>query len=1136
MSVRECPFCEVPPERVFYEGLLTLGIWDGFPVSSGHALVITKRHVASWFEASPDERIEIVSAIDEVRTLITRSHRPTGFNIGINVGKVAGQTVFHVHAHVIPRYAGDVPDPRGGVRHVIPAKANYIGRAQISKRRGDVDRAIVTGGEDPLLQHLRSNFKGAEGLDIGVAFTLPSGVRLLKNDLRDLLMRNGNLRFLTGDYLDVTDPDALRSLQDLEGNVVRRVFQTGRGPSSFHPKTYIFHYKYAFGIAFVGSSNLSETALHGGIEWDYKVVSSRDPAGFADVRDAFDGLFTHPATCELTYDWIKAYEARRRKPRSVAVDYVEVAVEAPPTAATPHDTQKEALAALEATRRVGNTAGLVVLATGLGKTWLAAFDSCRTEFKRILFVAHRQEILQQAMDTFRQIRPGVSLGNYDRSNKDVGTDVLFASIQTIGKTNHLERFATTAFDYMIVDEFHHGHAPSYRRLIEYFGPKFMLGLTATPERTDGGDLLALCEENLVYRCDLGEGIRRKQLCPFHYFGVPDEVDYRNIPWKGNRFDEEELTTAVATISRANNALDQYKRRAGTRTLAFCVSQRHADFMANHFRDAGFRTAAVHSGDSSDPRTASLESLAVGELDIIFAVDMFNEGVDLPSLDTVMMLRPTESKIVWLQQLGRGLRTAEGKSHLTVIDYIGNHRTFLLKPMTLLEALTPHLTPTNREIWNAVERLQSGSIELPPGCEVTYDLESIQILQGLLKLTTKPDQATREYYNDFKERMGQRPTAVEAYHDGFSPKFVRKVSRSWLRFVQEMGDLTPGQESVLESHDSFFSELEITKMTRSYKILLLKVLLKEDRIPGQIDIEDLTKETGTLVATSSRLRADLSVQPDDLRAIYTLLKRDPIAAWTGLKDRNGKPYFEFFGNTLRTTFSVPDAQRESFRELTREIADWRLAEYLGPETEDSSEVEPMLEGLASASPKQPTAPEMWKPYQRREVAACFGLKFSTGNWNAGMVRSGKDIFLLITLAKETKAANFKYQDRFLDANTFQMQSQNQTAQSSKTGQAIRNHGTMGIAIHLFVRRDSKTPSGTAAPFHYCGDVDFVTWQGEKPITITWRLKEPLPNRLQEAFRVPSEMRYSPKFGQGPKVDFDCLMRQTWENTEGSSARS
>ena len=357
-------------------------------------------------------------------------------------------------------------------------------------------------------------------------------------------------------------------------------------------------------------------------------------------------------------------------------------VELPPPPPVPHAVQSEALAALESTRLAGNRSGLVVMATGLGKTWLAAFDSNRPEFRRVLFVAHREEILAQAMETFRRIRPAAGIGLYAGGDRSIDKELVFASIQTLSRREHLNRFQETAFDYLVVDEFHHAAAATYRRLIDHFSPRFLLGLTATPERADGGDLLSLCDENLVYRCPVPRGIDLGLLCEFDYFGVPDDVDYVNIPWRSTRFDEEALTNAVATQRRAENILEQWKKRGGRRTIAFCASQRHADFMRAWFRQRDISCAAVHAGPASDERTLSLEQLASGAVSIVFAVDMFNEGVDVPMIDTVMMLRPTESPIVWLQQFGRGLRK-HGDKRLTVIDYIGNHRTFLTKVRTLL---------------------------------------------------------------------------------------------------------------------------------------------------------------------------------------------------------------------------------------------------------------------------------------------------------------------------------------------------------------------------------------------------------------------------------------------------------------------
>ncbi|TFH40463.1 MAG: HIT domain-containing protein, partial [Lysobacterales bacterium] len=685
----QCPFCSAVAGRVLFESDLVRGLWDGFPVSPGHALLVTRRHVSTWFDASPAEQQALTAALARVRGVIEeRAQRegrppPEGYNIGINAGAAAGQTIFHLHVHVIPRYVGDVADPRGGVRHVIPNKANYIlrdGQGEYSRPKYVDEARLTTGPDAPLLRRLLADIDRSQRVDIAVAFVMLSGVALLFEHLRDVLERNGQLRLLTGDYLGVTDPQALLRLLDLPCEPELRVYETGRG-TGFHLKSYICHFGDGGGAAYVGSSNLSRSALLDNVEWNFRVFLSADAVGFREAGNAFESLYQHPATTPIDPQWVSAYRARRPRGRE---DVTGVPLELPADIPKPHHVQHLALQALEGTRKRGNTAGLVVLATGLGKTWLSAFDSDQPgHFDRVLFVAHREEILTQALGTFRRIRPDANLGFYTGTQKDADADVLFASIQTLGKVSHLSNFNVNAFDYIVVDEFHHAAAASYRKLLNHFQPKFLLGLTATPDRTDGGDLLGLCQENLVYRCDLFEGIRRGLLSPFHYYGVPDTVNYANIPWRGTRFDPEELTTAVATLARAENVLGEYRRLGGHRTLAFCCSVTHADFMARYFRDQGISAAAVHSAPSSAPRANSLEELANGTLSVLFTVDILNEGVDIPAVDTVMLLRPTESNILWTQQVGRGLRRAEGKSFLTIIDYIGNHKSFLNKVRSAL---------------------------------------------------------------------------------------------------------------------------------------------------------------------------------------------------------------------------------------------------------------------------------------------------------------------------------------------------------------------------------------------------------------------------------------------------------------------
>jgi superfamily II DNA or RNA helicase/diadenosine tetraphosphate (Ap4A) HIT family hydrolase len=1087
MSDSRCPFC--PPEdgRVFHVGVLTFGLWDKFPVNNGHALLAPKRHISSWFEATVDEQAELLSNIQLAKFAIEQKYRPDGFNIGINIGEVAGQTIPHLHVHVIPRFTGDVEDPRGGVRSVVPQKANYLAHPWLNPKAPH-ERSLITGGDDPLFPHLCAHLAIAKAADIAVAFLLESGMRLLLPHLQDLVERGGRLRFLTGTYMGVTDPNALLSLLDLQtefpDRVALRVFEAEE--QSFHPKAYLFYDdpdRPVSGVAFVGSSNISSTALLKGVEWNHRSISPFDGRSVHVGIKAFEDLLNNPQVQLLNSEWIETYrKSRISKPEEVGV--LADPVTTPPV---PHPIQEIALTKLQETRLKGDTAGLVVLATGLGKTWLSAFDTDRPEYRRVLFVAHREEILHQAMNTYRIIRPTAHLGFYTGQEKDAEADVIFASIQTLGKKKHYERFHRDEFDYVVVDEFHHAFARSYRSLINYFAPKFLLGLTATPERTDGGNLLALCQENLVFRCNLAEGIRRGLLSPFHYFGVPDEVDYKNIPWRSSRFNEEALTLAVATRSRAENAFEQYRTRGGEKTLAFCCSTRHAEYMRDFFLEKNVRAVAVHSNPGSDPRAASLERLSTGEIDVLFAVDMFNEGVDLPSVDTVMMLRPTESRILWLQQFGRGLRKADGKQHLTVIDYIGNHRTFLLKPQTLFD-----LPSGDLRVALQLDRLERDEIKLPPGCEVTYDLEAVQILRSLLRLDSSEDAASF-FYADFKDRHGVRPTALEMHHEGYSPRSVRKSYDSWPGFVDEMNDLEESVQPIVRTKENFafqfLKELEKTPMTMSYKMLVLLSMIDAECFPGGIELDVLTKHVHRMASRSSVLQEDLNVPLDDVKALKRKLIENPIKAWTEGKGTGNVSYFTVDGELFRTNFEVPKESVTAFVDLTEEVASWRLAEYLDREP--------------TAEPINPAASvkglELGQSYKRKVIPTALGFQFVKARWEQGFVLESGHIFLLVTLEKKGMQEEHRYDDRFLTRDLFEWKSQNRHTQESSHGQKMYHHLKEEIAVHLLVRK-SKLAGKTAAPFIYCGDVEFVDWEGERPITIRWRLLDPLSDALSKYFSI------------------------------------
>lgn len=781
-------------------------------------------------------------------------------------------------------------------------------------------RRLVTGEADHFLPHLSAAIASATEVDLAVAFIKTTGLRLLLPDLQAALAPESNrrVRVLTSDYLDITDPEALRLLLLLrEQGADVRVFVT-QG-SSFHLKAYIFAVtsdgQLTKGTAFIGSSNISRQALQEGLEWNYRVVYPGD-LGFLEARQRFEALFAHARTVPLSDAWIEAYEQRRLPPpRAVAPGSQEQ--EAPPE---PNPIQVAALAALEATREEGFRRGLVVLATGMGKTWLAAFDASRLGARRVLFVAHREEILDQAAATFLRIWPRARVGFYTGRSRDAEVQVLCASVQTIGKSEHLERFSPQHFDYVVVDEFHHAAATTYRRLLTHFSPAFLLGLTATPDRTDQSDILSLCDDNLVFSCHLFEGIRSGLLAPFHYYGIHDEsVDYREVPWRSGRFDHEALSNKLATLARARHALKEWRQRSQQRTLAFCVSTRHADFMAEQFRRAGVNCAAVYSG-SELGRAQALELLSAGELKVLFTVDLFNEGVDLPSIDTVMMLRPTESKIMFLQQLGRGLRRCEGKQHLVVLDFIGNHHSFLQKPQALFG-----VGSTYKALAAFARQAQEGRLDLPAGCYVNYDLAIIDLLKAL------DSAGPQKEYEALSDVLNRRPTLVEFHRGGSNITAMRQQFGSWFEFVATMGDLDDLERAALERHKGLLREVEVTAMTRSFKMVLLEAFLELDGLTAPCPLAALNRRSREVLERRRPLLSDLteavaavSGESEDWDRYW---RDNPVRAWTGgnLKGQR-TAYFTMIGDHFQLADPPQSEWSASLASMLQELVDYRLATY------------------------------------------------------------------------------------------------------------------------------------------------------------------------------------------------------------------
>jgi len=858
-----------------------------------------------------------------------------------------------------------------------------------------VPQQLTTGGvRDPFLPRLLAAIRQANEIDLAVAFVKSSGLALLFGALSDaILIRGARLRILTSDYLDVTDPAALRRLLLLaERGAEVRLFETG--DHSFHLKAYICVRsdwgQALWGSAFIGSSNISRMALTDGLEWNYRVDHPEDladPAAshFREIRDEFQILFDHDKARTLDHAWIDAYEIRRRVQRLPLAHAWDEPEEPRPQ---PSPVQAEALVALEATRLAGYTRGLVVMATGLGKTYLAAFDSERLQARRVLFVAHREEILLQAEASFQRVRPSARIGWYGGGRKDFeGVDLVFASIQTLGRAEHLALFEPGHFDYVVVDEFHHAAAPIYRRLLQHFRPRFLLGLTATPERTDQSDILSLCDDNLVYSRRLFDGVELGLLCPFVYYGIYDEtVDYREIPWRNGRFDPTALSHQLATLGRARHALRHWRDKAQDRTLAFCVSTAHADFMAERFRQAGVRAAAVYAGSSLD-RGAALEALGRGELQVLFSVDLFNEGVDLPAVDTVMMLRPTESKILFLQQLGRGLRRHPGKRHLVVLDFIANHKGFLNKPQALFDCGSRY-----QDLAAFGRQVRDGQLRLPPGCFANYDLAIIDFLTRLSGKGLETD------YQALKESAGRRPTLTEVFRARADLKDLRRTGGHWWALVRDQGDLEPAEADCLERHAGFFREVETTAMTRSFKAILLESLLELDGFASPPRVADLADRALHVFRRRRGFIGDIRVDLRDLDRVnpaqwLAYWSANPINAWTGgNRQSEARPWFEVRDGRFAPTFAVADHERAVFQDMVQELVNYRLAAYeprlgIGPEAEDPAKAPAESGEVAAPTAKiipfrRPAAP----PSDWQQVPYFPNLRIACGHFHAGSAES------------------------------------------------------------------------------------------------------------------------------------------------------
>lgn len=506
----------------------------------------------------------------------------------------------------------------------------------------------------------------------------------------------------------------------------------------------------------------------------------------------------------------------------------------------PRGAQIEALYELKRSREEGFKKGLVVGATGIGKTYLAAFDS--RDYKRILFIAHREEILIQAERAFKSIRQDDSSGFFTGAHKDRNADMLFATVQTIGREEYLneEFFKRDAFDYIIVDEFHHAAAGSYSNILDYFSPRFLLGLTATPERMDNKDVFALCDYNIVYEVRLKQAINKGYLVPFRYYGIYDgTIDYDSIECRNGKYNEDELEEALMINKRAQSIINHYRKYESRRALGFCASRRNAEYMAEWFNENGIKACAVVSGESRDTahRQEAVRALNKGDIRVIFSVDMFNEGLDVPSVDMVMFLRPTESSTIFLQQLGRGLRKAPDKKYLNVLDFIGNYKKASLIPYFLTGSTLDKPSST---------RVIPKEEEYPEGCIVDFDFRLIDIFTKQYQQNRDIKGQIHEEFLRIKELLGRRPSRLDMFTYMDDEVYVNMKRRrelnifsDYLAYLCSIGEDEPGEKELLDTpvHD-FIRFIENTSMNKSYKMPVLLAFYNNGELKAVLKDEDI----------------------------------------------------------------------------------------------------------------------------------------------------------------------------------------------------------------------------------------------------------------------------------------------------------
>jgi len=644
------------------------------------------------------------------------------------------------------------------------------------------ETSLLTGTRtDPsLVSQLKRELASANRVDVLCSFIKWSGIGLLRDALEAFCDRAGTeLRVLTTSYMGATDVEAVRFLSELPDTTVRVSYDTHR--TRLHAKAYLFERATGFSTAYVGSANLSRPALTEGLEWTLKVTQYADAPIWDKVQATFETYWNDPEFEPFDEAKLSDAIAEQRSP-------AQTRAVVPAFELHPFQFQEEILERLAAERVEAEPPHrqLVVAATGTGKTMIAAFDYQRQvraaggRYPTLLFVAHRREILQQSLDAFRAVLRDQNFGDLlDGQTKPGQTDHLFVTVQTLHQRAWIEQHDPAAYEYVVIDETHRSAATSYQGVLDHVRPQVLLGLTATPERADGEDILRYFDGRVSAEIRLPDAINRRLVVPFHYYGVTDDVDYRGLHWERGGYRVAEVDNLVTGNDvRARNVVDQCRKRLrdvhAARGLGFCVTVAHAEFMADFFQRSGIPALALSADSPRSVRDDAQRRLRERSVNFIFAVDLYNEGVDIPEVDTILFLRPTESLPVFLQQLGRGLRLTPDKDFVTVLDFVGRMHKHFRFDRRLRAMLTDNAGAPDKEI-------EHGFPHLPAGCAI--ELERVaqdRVLENIRQSLLRGQKPMIRDLAAFESETGEAPTFARFldYH-GLAPDDVyRRVT--WTR--------------------------------------------------------------------------------------------------------------------------------------------------------------------------------------------------------------------------------------------------------------------------------------------------------------------------------------------------------------------